>query len=237
METGVELFNKVMTSAMAIPGIKVDREEFLQKELRMFCNEEQLKKALLNPVGVISLETLNRIAKACISYQTTMVTTTSVVVSLPPGPFAPVGAVADLTQYYGHVLIIAQKLAYIYGYPDLRDEKGELSEAAMGVLTLFLGAMMGANAATKALSEISKRIAQEALKRIPQMALAKTFWYPVVKETAKWVGVKMTKSLAAKGANKIVPFIGAAVSGGLTYITFKKSAKRLQKTLKEQSTK
>ena len=34
---------------------------------------------------------------------------------------------ADLAQFYWHTLVLAQKLAYLYGWPDLSD-KGEVDE-------------------------------------------------------------------------------------------------------------
>lgn len=65
--------------------------------------------------------------------------------------------------------------------------------------------------------------------------MTKTVIYPIVKQVAKWIGVKLTKESFAKGLGKVIPIIGAAISGGLTYATFKPGAKRLQKVLKESA--
>lgn len=82
---------------------------------------------------------------------------------------------------------------------------------------------------------MTKALAEQVVKRIPRMTLTKTVWYPIIKQIAKWLGIKVTKDSFAKGAAKVVPFLGAGLSGGLTYITFKPQANRLMKHLREDS--
>lgn len=59
----------------------------------------------------------------------------------------------------------------------------------------------------------------------------KTSWYPIVKKIAAWLGVKITKDSIGKAAGKIIPLLGAAVSGTLTYATFRPMAKKLKNEL------
>lgn len=49
------------------------------------------------------------------------------------------------------------------------------------------------------------------------------------------VRCKVTKDSFAKGAAKVIPFLGAGLSGGITYLTFKPQANRLMKHLREDS--
>lgn len=49
---------------------------------------------------------------------------------------------------------------------------------------------------------------------------------------AKWIGVKLTKDMFAKGVSKAVPIIGGMTSGMLTFVTFKPMANKLQKELR-----
>lgn len=58
--------------------------------------------------------------------------------------------------------------------------------------------------------------------------------YPIVKKIASTIGVKMTKEVFAKSVSKIVPVLGGVASGGLTYVTYRPMASRLQKYLSEQ---
>lgn len=235
MSSEVTIWNKVMGAALSMPGVKVDRDDFLKKELKNYCSPEQLNLAISNrPINGVSKEIIDRIANACINSHTTKVTTISAVAGIPGG-FAMVGTIpADMTQYYWHVFVLAQKLAYLYGFPDLRDENGNLTDTASDMLTLFVGVMMGASAANQAIKGLAKEFAKQVVKRLPQKALTKTMYYPIIKQIAKWIGVKLTKDTFAKGLGKVIPILGGVISGGLTLATFRPSAKRLQHKLQEE---
>lgn len=233
MENGIELFKKVMTSAMNFPGVKVDRKQFLTKELQNCCTEEQLAQALICPVGVVSVETLDRLANGCISYHTKLVTGASALAGIPGG-LAMLGTVpADLAQYYGHILTIVQKLAYLYGFPDLRDEQGQLPEKALDKLTVFLAVMSGVKEGNQLQKIVADGIAKHAAKQIRNQALTKTAWYPILKNVMAVLGVKMSRKITERAVSKIIPFVGALASGGVTYIAFHKESKNLQKALRE----
>ena len=115
MSSEVTIWNKVMGAALSMPGVKVDRDDFLKKELKNYCSPEQLNLAISNrPINGVSKEIIDRIANACINTHTTKVTTISAVAGIPGG-FAMAGTIpADMTQYYWHVFVLAQKLAYLY---------------------------------------------------------------------------------------------------------------------------
>lgn len=235
MSNEVTIWNKVMGAALSMPGVKVDRDDFLKKELKNYCSPEQLNLAISSrPINGVSKEIIDRIANACINSHTTKVTTISAVAGIP-GEFAMAGTIpADMAQYYWHVFVLAQKLAYLYGFPDLRDENGNLTDTASDMLTLFVGVMMGASAANQAIKGLAKEFAKQVVKRLPQKALTKTMYYPIIKQIAKWIGVKLTKDTFAKGLGKVIPILGGVISGGLTLATFRPSAKRLQHKLQEE---
>ena len=150
-----------------------------------------------------------------------------------PGGLAMIGTIpADVAQYMGHMLRIAQKLAYIYGWPDLFDSKDEeLDEATEGVLTLFIGVMFGVVIAQEGITKVATMIAANVAKKLPQKALTKGILYPTVKKVAGYLGASLTKKAFANGAAKAIPVIGALLSGGLTLSTFLPMSKRLQKHL------
>ena len=56
-----------------------------------------------------------------------------------------------------------------------------------------------------------------------------------VKQIAKIIGVRMSKQLFSKGLSKVIPLIGAAISGAMTYAAFGSSAESLRKHLEENS--
>jgi len=204
----------------------------LKEKLSLYCNEKQLETALsMSPVKVFSRNQIDKIADSVISSHVIKVTAISTVAGIPGGLAMAATIPSDIAQYYYHVFNLSQKLAYLYGYPDLLDENGKVTDATINLLTVFSGVMMGAAVANNAIREISKQLAETAIKRLPQQALTKGAIYPLVKKVASWIGVSLTKKSFANGVAKVIPVLGGVISGGLTLATFRPGAKRLQKTL------
>lgn len=219
----------VMKGALSLPGVKVDKNTFLISAFAPYGNSEQLLSS--TPIKIYSPEIVNKIANNVIKNHTNKVTLASAAAGIPGG-LAMLGTVpVDLAQYFWNFLIMAQKLAYVYGWPDLRDENNNLGDGAQAVLTIFVGVAMGVNGANAILKEVAEQAARTLAKRIVRQALTKTTWYPIIKKIASYIGIKITKDMVGKGVAKVVPIVGALVSGGLTYATFKPMAKKLQKEL------
>jgi uncharacterized membrane protein len=234
MEQEISTWNKVMSAAMDFPGVAVDKSSFLKNELGAYCETTEIEDLIKNGwKSDIDTSILDKAATACINSQTLKVTGVSAVAGLPGG-FAMMATIpADMAQYYWHILVIAQKLAYIYGFPDIRDENGKLTDFAIDQLTLFVGAMSGVEVAKQGIKKAAALLAENVAKKLPQQALTKGMIYPIVKQVAKWLGVSLTKQSFSKGISKFIPLVGGLISGGLTYITFKPMAIRLQKEMKE----
>lgn len=78
MEKGIELWKKVLTTAMQLPYVKVNRDSFLKKELVIYCSDMQLAEILAKgTIGVIPIEILDKIASECINYHVKLVTASS----------------------------------------------------------------------------------------------------------------------------------------------------------------
>lgn len=227
-------FTQVLDVAAKVPGVRINRAAYLRAALKRHCSEEQIQRAVAeSPAAAgIPFEVITAVANDSIKYETTKVTALSAAAGIPGG-FAMIGTVpADIVQYFGHVLRMAQKLAYIYSWPDLFSDKGdELDDATEGILTLFVGVMFGVQLAQAGVAKVSTMIAGQVLKKLPQQALTKGAIYPVVKKVAAYLGIRMTKQLFAGGVAKIVPVVGAVLSGGLTLGTFLPMSKRLQRHL------
>lgn len=225
-------WDKVMNLALSMPMVKVDRTAFLTKEFSMYDNADQLRDK--RPIDLFDAEAIERAARGVINSHLTTATVTSTAAGIPGGPAMAATMPADIAQYYWHVLVVAQKLGYLYGWPDLLDDKGQITEGTRNVLTLFVGVMFGAQAASKLVGEIAKRVSLQAAKRLPQQALTKTIYYPVIKQVAKWIGVKMTKDTFGKSVGKAIPILGGVLSGAITAFSFKPMAEKLQKHLREE---
>ena len=85
-EKSITLWNKVLETSLKLPFVKVDRDEFLTKELSKFCTPMELITALQDsPVQVLSKKEIDKLANQCISYHLTMVCGTSALMGLPGG--------------------------------------------------------------------------------------------------------------------------------------------------------
>lgn len=227
-------FSVVLVGAAKLPGVRINREAYLRSALARHCSEDDIRRAIEETPAAagITVEVLDKVANDSIRYETGKVSALSAAAGIP-GVFAlPATVPADMAQYFGHMLRIAQKLAYLYSWPDLfSDEGDDVDDATMGVLTLFFGVMFGTQSANAAVGKVAGMMAEQVAKKLPQKALTQGVIYPIVKKVAAYLGVQMTKQTFAKSVSKAIPLIGAVVSGGLTFATFLPMARRLKKHL------
>ena len=234
VSSGENIWARILETSLAIPGAKVDRTSFLESQLSPYCGEEKVSNAIQfrpAPAG-ISPGLIDKLADACTRSHVLRASSASFVAGLPGGLAMVATIPADLVQSYCHALVLAQKLAYLYGWPDLLD-KGEVDEHTKLELTLMIGVMMGATAANRGLREVALRFAEQVAHRLPRQALTKTAYYPIVKQVGKWIGISVTKRGFAGGVAKAIPVVSGFASAGITAITIRTMAKRLQNHLKQ----
>ena len=168
-----------------------------------------------------------------INYETNKVSAISFAAGVPGG-FAMLATVpADLAQYFGFMIRVMQKLAYLYGFEDFEITEDEVSYETMNQIMIFLGVMFGVQGANSGVKKIAEAAAKKVSKSLAQKTLTKGIIYPIVKKIARAVGIKMTKKIFAESVSKIVPVVGGVVAGGLSYITFKPCAIKLRNSFKE----
>lgn len=233
VETSPSGFSQILNAAARLPGVRIDRAAYLRKALRRHCSDAQIALAIAeSPAAAgIPLEVLKETAKTSISYETSKVTGMSALAGIPGG-VAMIGTVpADMAQYIGHMLRIAQKLAYLYSWPDLFGDADGVDEATESILTLFIGVMLGVQIAQGGVTKTATLIAAQVAKKLPQKALTKGMIFPIVKRVSAMLGVTMTKKMFASGIAKAIPIAGAVLSGGLTFSTFLPMSRKLQKHL------
>lgn len=229
----ISLVNIVGT-AIQIPGVKVSRHDFL---CEIFKTEDEEKIEIILEKGPVEAgctrEELKKKATKLINERTLVSSGASFAAGIPGGLAMAATIPADMLQFYGVALRLAQELAYLYGENDLW--KGGIldEEKITNQLILYCGVMLGSTGAAQTVRVLSSSLAKQALKKLPQKALTKTFYYPIVKSIAKAFGTKMTKEVFAKGVSKVVPVIGGVVSGSITLATMLPMGKRLANTLDE----
>ena len=227
----VELLQK----AAKLPGVAINREEFLKKELDNYCTDEVISLSIKkNPAFAdISRETINKIADEVIKSETTKVTSVSAAAGLPGGFAMAATMPADLVQYFGFLLRVMQKLAYLYGFERFDLSEEEISPETNSDFIIFLGVMFGVKGANAAVKKVGIVLAHKISKSVTTKAIEKGVLYPVVRKIARQIGLKLAKQTLTKGLAKTVPILGAGVNGFLTYSSFKPCALRLQKSFKE----
>lgn len=227
-------FFTILKAAMSVPGVQINRNDFLQKELsKRFDNDTVALSIEKNPASAgITTRKLEKIAQSCIRYECNKVSAISAVAGIPGG-IAMLGTVpADTAQYFAHVIRILQKLIYLYGWQEIYNANGDFDDETLDQITVFMGIMFGVNIANATITKLAQNAALHAEKSIARKALTKGTIYPIVKRIAGIIGVKMTKDIFAKGVGKIIPVIGGLFSGSITYVTYRPLAVRLKNHLR-----
>lgn len=219
------------------PGVKIDRKDFLKRELSTKYPEHIVDKAIAeSPAKAgIKSEDLDKICDAVIVKERNIVSGISFALGVPGGAAMVATLPADIAQYYGCMLRVMQEELYLYGFPQINvDGNGSvLDSETLNLVTVCLGTMYGVSGASNALKTVAKALSKGVEKKLVGMALTKGTIYPIVKKTASWFGVRMTKQLFAGAIGKAIPVMGGVIGGGITFASFKPCCDRLQKSLKE----
>jgi hypothetical protein len=227
----------VILKAFKVPGVSVNREKFLRKELTTKYDVSVVEEAILSsPMRAnISREDLDSVATSIIQNERLKVSGISVALGTPGGAAMAATIPADIAQYYGCMLRVAQKLLYLYGFPQIefKEEEPAFDTETMNQIILCMGVMFGVANAKNGLLAIAKALGTGVEKQLVKKALTKGTIYPIVKSISKWFGVKMTKEVFAGFFKKAIPLVGGVVGGGLTYATFKPCCDKLKEVLQD----
>ena len=228
----------VIIKGLRIPGIKIDRANFLQKELFKRYSQEVIDKAILTTPAQanISDEDIEKISEEVIQFERVCVSGISTALGVPGGVAMVATAIADVGQYYGYMLRAAQKLLYLYGFPqiDTTEEGQKFDSETMNLLILCLGTMYGVAGANNALKVVARALARGVEKNLAKLPLTKGVIFPVVRKIASsCFAVKLTKTMYTKFFGAAIPVVGGVLGGALTYFSFKPCCEKLKESLKD----
>lgn len=234
---GVVGIEDVIIMGLKVPGIRIQREAFLRKELFKRFPEDVIEEVVrFNPMHAnIPQDDIEKMVDEVIKYERICVSGISAALSTPGGATMVATIPADIAQYYGYMLRAAQKMLYLYGFPEIKiEEKGQTFDAeTMNTLIVCMGVMYGVAGASNALKAMAKALGVGVEKQLLRKALTKGTIYPIVKSVSKWFGVKMTKEVFAGFFKKAIPVVGGVIGGGLTFVSFKPCCDRLRKVLQD----
>ena len=229
------MLEEIISKAIQMPGVKVDRNKFLAEG---FSSEINSLENIINngPIAAgVSREEINNIANKLIIKRTSQSSIASFAAGIPGGLAMAATIPADILQFFGMSLRLAQELSYLYGADDLWENGQVDDEKIKNQLILYCGVMFGVSSAVSGVRVLSAQMAKTALKKIPQKALTKTFWYPIIRKTCSFVGYTLTKKTFASGVSKTIPVIGGVISGTINFASMMPMAKRLNETLDKAS--
>lgn len=221
----------IITTSVQIPGVKVNRDKFLAET---FATEEVTLQEILDigPVKAgVTRDKLSLIAHKLVLKRTSQSSIASFVAGIPGGLAMAATIPADIMQFFGMALRLAQELSYLYGAEDLWKDGKIDEEEIQSRLIMYCGVMFGVSGAISGVRVLSAKIAKTTLHKLPQKALTKTFWYPIIKQIGKGIGIKVTKNSVAKGISQTIPVLGGVISGTLNFASMMPMANRLAKTL------
>lgn len=225
------MLEEVIINAVQIPGVKVNRKQFLAEQFA--SKADNLKEILdIGPIEAgIKRENIILLSKKLILARTSQSSIASFVAGIPGGLAMAATIPADILQFFGMALRLAQELSYLYGAQDLWTDGKIDDDKIKNQLMLYCGVMFGVSGAVSGVRVLSTQLSKTALKKIPQQALTKTFWYPIIKKIANFIGINLTKKTFAQGVSKAIPVIGGFISGGINFASMMPMANRLNDTL------
>ena len=224
------MLEEVIDNAVQIPGVKVNRKQFLAEQFASKVDnlEEILDKGPIE--AGIKREDIILLSKKLILTRTSQSSIASFVTGIPGGLAMAATIPADILQFFGMALRLAQELSYLYGAQDLWAEGKIDNDKVKNQLILYRGVMFGVSGAVSGVRVLSTQLSKTVLKKIPQKALTKTFWYPILKKIGSFIGINLTKKTFAQGVSKAVPVIGGFISGGINFASMMPMANRLNDT-------
>lgn len=226
----------IIILGLRIPGVHIDREDFLKKQLmKNYANDVVQDAVKFNPAHAgITVEEIDNIADQVIQYERNCVSGISLALGAPGGVAMVATLPTDIAQYYGYMLRAIQKLLYLYGFPEINVENAvNIDDETMNLITLCLGVMYGVEGSVASIKILSNALGKGVEKKLLQKALTKGTFYPIVKKISRWFSVCMTKQVFAGFFRKAIPVVGGVVGGGITYLSFKPCCDNLKKSLQD----
>lgn len=217
------------------PGIGINRESYLRSEFQKTFPQDVIDAAVKETPAKagITVDQIDKLADQAITYERNCVTGISTALGIPGGAAMVATVPSDMIQYYGFMLRAAQKLLYLYGFPqiDVNEKENVFDSETLNMMTLCLGVMFGVSGANQALRVIANALGKGVEKKLINKALTKGFVYPMVKKIASWFGKNMTKKVFAGFFKKAIPVVGGLIGGGITYLSFGPCCYKLRDSL------
>ncbi len=227
----------IIIAVLRTPGSHIDREEFFRKVFEEKYGEETIELAIKkNPLKAsISMIEIDEIADEVIKTERNFVAGISATLGTQAGIGIIAAVPADIIQYHVYLLRIAQKMLYLYGFPEINvtEKNNTFDEATINLFTICLGIMNEVEGTIEAIKVIAKAQYNGAKKRAMKKLLTEGVIDKEAEDTAEWFEERMVKSFIASAAKAMVPIVSTVICGGSTFASFEICADNLREVLKD----
>ncbi len=207
----------IITLSLRINGVLVDRAEFLRETLTEIYPDDVVNSAISNTpqIAEIPLKKLNKIANK-ISKQKNKFLTGVVTRFVMPKKVSAIASIpTEITMYYAHVLYTIQKLMYLYGFPQIKNENesNELPSETITIFSICIGTMYEVDGASEALKTITSGISSGVDSENMKEILQSDECTKAMKNTNRWFAISIARGVLGSVAKKTVPVVGEIVGG------------------------
>ena len=221
---------EIIQTVIRIESVRIDRNDFLT---RQFAGDESISLDDIlekGPVGAgYDRGTLRKTAVTLAQKETGK----SGLLDIPDDVIKNCIIPYQTLLFYAAAVRMIQQIAYLYGENDFWTHTDTDLDKTVSRLHLYYSVMTGSGKAEKALKLLSSSVTSKSFNKLTESFIEKTVYQPIVKPTAKALGVKMPKMKFNRIVSKAMPIVKNAVADGINLTSLLPMANRLIKTLDE----
>lgn len=233
---GTDMYETIMKATLRFPFARLDRKQYLQNALKKHLSDDEIQTAInSDPTRLLTSEQLDKLAQKEYRKNIRLTTFISFLTALPTNWMMWPCIVLDLIQFQIHVFIISQKLLFLYGKDEETAPNADEQEKANRLMLIISTIMIGKQKLSRMAKSAAGIITKKIIERYAVRVLSKFVIFNFIRQTAKWMGISITKTMLINGINLLIPIACAAISALVSYILIAPMAKKLHQHLKEES--
>ena len=210
---------------------RINRNRFLATSLAPFCTPEDLNKiAFLRPESLVEVQVLDHLGKEIVEKHLNQAALISGGAGLLGASAMWLSVPGDTLQFVTQLVIMTQKLAYLYGWDDFFFNE-EPTDETIARLSLILGYGVGVHEAKGVIMSVANDMMPNLNEAMAQEQIDKN--HPIVKKTVSALSEQLLRTAVSGGLAKVLPIVGAVASGIWSYKSFRPIAERIRLLLSE----
>ena len=213
------------------PLVYVDRKKYLKRRLKG-CMPEEIENAIATtPIKAIGEERTNKIIGRCILRHSLFTAALSAAAAVASDTYIQITLIVfDIVQFQLMTYIVVQKLLYLHGYHDLRDNKGQLCKRATVMISAVSLLMVGRHKVGNAIKKIAKSAAKKAVRAYTKVG-GRVILTNLLRQGFKWCGVSVTRDTINLSATITIALLCAVLAALISFWLFYPMCKRLNRTI------